>query len=72
MKREGTEAWLFAPVTGKSMDPTGMVMEIFKKAGDGFLNSLLDMMNPIKISKIVSLEWSKTWITTLKKRKGSF
>ena len=23
--------------TGKSMDPTGMVREIFKKAGDGFL-----------------------------------
>ena len=31
--------------TGKSMDPTGTVREILKKAGDGFLNSLLDMMN---------------------------
>ena len=58
--------------TGKSMDPTGMVREIFKKAGDGFLNSLLDMMNSIKTSKILPLEWSKTWITTLKKKKGSF
>ena len=55
--------------TEKSMDPTGMVREIFKKAGDGFLNSLLDMMNSIKTSKILPLEWSKTWITTLKKKK---
>ena len=58
--------------TGKSMDPTGMVWGIFKKAGDGFLNPLLDMMNSIKTSKILPLEWSKTWITTLKKKKGSF
>ena len=50
---------------------TGMAREIFKKAGDGFLNSLLDMMNSIKTSKIVPLEWSKTWITTLKRNKGS-
>ena len=56
--------------TGKSMGPTGMVREIFKKAGDGFLNSLLDMINSIKTFKIVPLEW--TWITTLKKKKGSF
>ena len=58
--------------TGKSMDPTGMVREIFKKAGDGFLNSLLDMMNSIKTSKILPLELSKTWTTTLKKKRGSF
>ena len=57
--------------TGTSMDPTGMVKEIFKKAGDGFLNSLLDMMDSIKTSKM-PFEWSKTWITTLKKKKGSF
>ena len=54
------------------MDPTGMVREISKKAGHSFLNSLLDMMNSIKTSKILPLEWSKTWITTLKKKKGSF
>ena len=58
--------------TGKSMDPTGMVREIFKKAGDGFLNSVLDMMNSIKTSEILPLEWSKTWITTIKKKKRSF
>ena len=52
--------------TEKSMDPTGMVREIFKKAGDNFLNCLLDMMNSIKTSKILPLEWCKTWITTLK------
>ena len=58
--------------TEKSMDPIGMVREIFKKAGDGFLNSLLDMMNSIETSKILPLEWSKIWITALKKKKGSF
>ena len=58
--------------TGKSMDPTGMVRETFKKAGDGFLNSVLDMMNSIKTSKTLPLESSKTWITTIKKKKGSF
>ena len=42
------------------MDPAAMVREIFKKAGGGFLNSLLDMMNSIKTSKILPLEWSKT------------
>ena len=57
---------------GKTMDPTGMVKEIFKQAGDGFLNSLLDMINSIETSKILPLEWSKTWITTLKKKKGNF
>ena len=56
---------------GKSKDPTGMVREIFKMAGDGFRNSLLDMTNPIKTFKVVPLEWSKTWITTLKEKKGS-
>ena len=34
-----------------------------------FLTPYLEMMNSIKTSKIV---WSKTWITTLKKKKGSF
>ena len=58
--------------TGKSMDPTGMVREISKKAGDGFLNSVLDMMNSIKTSKLLPLEWSRTWIITIKKKKGSF
>ena len=46
--------------TGKSMDPTGMVRESSRKAGDGFLNSLLNMMNSIKTTKIVPLELSKT------------
>ena len=54
------------------MDPTGMVREIFKKARDGFLNSLLDIMNSIKTFKILPFELSKTWITTLKKKKGSY
>ena len=38
----------------------------------GVHNSVLDMMNSIKTSKILPLEWSKTWITTIKKKKGSF
>ena len=42
--------------TGKSMDPAGMVREIFKNAEDGFPNSLLDVMNSIKTSKILPLD----------------
>ena len=58
--------------TRKSMDSTGIAREIYKKAGDGFLNSLLDMKNLVTTFKIVPLECSKTWIATLKKTKGTF
>ena len=38
---------------GKCMDPIGHIREIFKYSGDGFLISLLCIMNKIKSSRIL-------------------
>ena len=57
--------------TGKYSDPTGLIREVFKNAGDALLHSVCDMANSVKRSKAIPLEWSKIWIKTLKKRKGS-
>ena len=34
--------------TGRCMDPTGLIREVFKTVGDGFLLSVLEMVNFIK------------------------
>ena len=41
---------------GKCMDPIGHIREIFKYSGDGFLISLLCIINKIKSSRILPLE----------------
>ena len=53
-------------------DPTGLIREVFKNAGDGLLFSILAMTNSIKSSKVFPQNWSELWIKTLKKKKGSF
>ena len=55
---------------GKCMDPIGHIREIFKYSGDGFLISLLCIINKIKSSRILPLEWSNVWMKTLKKKKA--
>ena len=50
--------------TGRCMDLTGLVREVFKTAGNGFLLSVLEMVNFIKRSKVILLEWSDFWIKT--------
>ena len=57
---------------GKCSDPTGLIRKVFKNAGDALLHSICDMANSVKRSKTIPLEWSKIWIKTLKKKKGSF
>ena len=57
--------------TGKCMDPLGLIREVFKHSGKGFLQSLVDMANDIKKSKVIPLEWNNMWIKVLKKNKGS-
>ena len=52
------------------MDPTGHIREIIKYGGDGFLISLICMMNKMKSSRILPLEWSNIWMKTFKKKKG--
>ena len=56
--------------TGKCMDPLGLIREVFKHSGEGFLQSLVNMANDIKKSKVIPLEWNNMWIKVLKKNKG--
>ena len=58
--------------SGKCVDPMGYIREVFINSGDGLLLYLLDMINVIKKSKIIPLEWSEMWIKTLKKKEGSY
>ena len=58
--------------SGKCVDPMGYIREVFINSGDRLLLYLLDMINVIKKSKIIPLEWSEMWIKTLKKKKGSY
>ena len=57
--------------TGKCMGPLGLIREVYKHSGEGFLQSLVDMANDIKKSKVIPLEWNNMWIKVLKKNKGS-
>ena len=57
--------------TGKCMHPLGLIREVFKHSGDGFLQSLVDMANDMKKSEFIPLEWNNMWIKVLKKNKGS-
>ena len=55
--------------TDRYMDPTGLVREVFKTAGDGFLLSVLEIGNFIQRSKVIPLEWGDIWIKSSKKGK---
>ena len=56
---------------GKSIDPTGVVREVFMNAGDEFLRCLTLMANVFKKQRKLPHEWEKMWIRTLRKQKGS-
>ena len=56
---------------GKSIDPTGVVREVFVNAGDEFLRDLTRMANVFKKQWKFPHEWEKMWIRTLMKQKGS-
>ena len=53
---------------GQCSDPTGLIREVFKNAGDGLLLSILAMTNSIKSSNMFPQNWSELWIKTLKKK----
>ena len=40
------------------MDPLGLIREVSKHSGEGFLQSLVDIANDIKKSKGIPLEWT--------------
>ena len=54
--------------TGRCMDSTGLIRELFKTVGDGFLLSVLEMVNFIKRSKVIPLERGDIGIKTFRKR----
>ena len=53
------------------MDSLGLIREVFKHSDEGFWQSLVDMANDIKKSKVIPLEWNNKWIKALKENKGS-
>ena len=63
---------IYHPDSGKFVDPMGYIREVFINSGDGLLMYLLNMINVIKKSKIIPLEWNEMWIKTFKKKKGSY
>ena len=56
---------------GKSVDPTRLVREVFKKGGKGLRRSIHMMMNTIKITHALHLQWSQMCIQKVKKKNGS-
>ena len=51
---------------------TDMVREIFKRSADCLIIFVPDMVNSIKRTKILPLEWNEIWIRTLKNKRYSF
>ena len=43
--------------TDRCVDPSGLDREVFKTSGDGFFLSVPEMVNFIKRSKVIALEW---------------
>ena len=56
---------------GKSVDPAGLVREVFKKGGKSLRRSIHMMMNTIKITHVFPLQWSQMYIQTVKNKNGS-
>ena len=54
---------------GKSVDPTGLVRELFKKGGKGLRQSIQMIMNTIKTTHVLPLQWSQMCIQTVKKKR---
>ena len=54
---------------GKSVDPTGLVRELFKKGGKGLRRSIHMMMKTIKTTHVLPLQWSQMYIQTVKKKR---
>ena len=56
---------------GKSPGRDGLPAEIFINAGEGLLNSLLEVYHKVKSSKEMPSQWDQVSITTIYKNKGS-
>ena len=57
---------------GKSVDPTGLIRELFIRGGSGLVRSITAMFNAFKKNFDVPSQWDDILITTMFKNKGSW
>ena len=57
---------------GKSVDPTGLIREVFIRGGSGLVHSITDMFNVFKKNFDVPSQLDDILITTMFKKKGSW
>ena len=55
----------------KSVESTGLVREVIKRGGKGLRRSIHMMMNTVKTTHVLPLQWGQMCIQTVKKKKGS-
>ena len=55
---------------GKSSGPSGIIVEMFKDAGDSFINELTVLINRIVYEGVVPTDWHLSFIVNLFKGKG--
>ena len=56
---------------GKCADSSGFIREIFSRGGLALVQSMLDIFNRIKKSKIFPLDWNKMYVQTIKMKHSS-
>ena len=56
---------------GKSVDPTGLIREVFIRGGPGLVHSTTAMFIVFKKNFDVPSQWDDILITTMFKKKGS-
>ena len=57
---------------GKSVDPTGLIREVFIRGNSGLVHSITAMFNAFKKNFDVPSQWDDILITTMFKKKGSW
>ena len=57
---------------GKSVDPAGLIKEVFIRGGSGLVNSVTAMFNAFKKNFDTPGQWGEMFITTLFKKEGSW
>ena len=57
---------------GKSVDPAGVIREVFIRGGSGLINSITATFNAFKKNFDTPGLWDEMFITTLFKKKGSW
>ena len=55
---------------GKSVDPAGLIREVFIRGGSGLINPIIAMFNAFKKISDTPGQWDKMFITTSFKKKG--